>query len=251
MADFTLELAKELVTSQEQFPIDFEDAYLWLDYSRKDNAKTSFLKCGFIEGVDYTLLRVKERVNGNNGGGIVSKETIYLTVDCFKHWGMMINSEKGRQIRLYFLECEKQLKTITTKPKSAIELFEYHLNIAKEHEQRLLQIEENNKRLTESQEVLEAETDFIKETLIAIDEELSANTAELERFSNGHGTFYSIAGWCSKIGLKKDLPWMTRQGRLASARTRNLGITPVKVNDPRYGTVNTYPDSVLETLNWE
>jgi hypothetical protein len=60
MTEFSLDLAKQLINSGEQFPVNFNDAYVWLEYSRKDNAKVSFLKCGFIEGVDYRLLRVQE-----------------------------------------------------------------------------------------------------------------------------------------------------------------------------------------------
>lgn len=38
------------------------------------------------------------------------KQKIQLTCECFKQWGMMAGTEKGRQIRLYFLECERLAK---------------------------------------------------------------------------------------------------------------------------------------------
>jgi hypothetical protein len=57
---FSLELAKQLYDSTERFPIDFDDAWVWLEYSRKDNAKASFMKCGFVEGIDFQVLISQE-----------------------------------------------------------------------------------------------------------------------------------------------------------------------------------------------
>jgi hypothetical protein len=37
-------------------------------------------------------------------------------------------------------------------------------------------------------------------------------------------------------------------GRKASAMCKQKGIRPEPVNDPRWGTVNTYPDSILMEL---
>lgn len=104
---FSLELAQQLYKSAEQFPVDFDDAWMWLEYSRKDNAKVNFLKCGFVEGVDFEVLKVQEL---RPQGGYSNREDIYLTCECFKQWGMMAGTEKGKQIRLYFLECERVAK---------------------------------------------------------------------------------------------------------------------------------------------
>ncbi|NEP61453.1 MAG: hypothetical protein F6K31_31630 [Symploca sp. SIO2G7] len=43
---------------------------------------------------------------------------------------------------------------------------------------------------------------------------------------------------------------MKSQGRKASALCRQKGISPQKVNDPRFGVVGTYPDSILDELTW-
>jgi hypothetical protein len=80
--------------------------------------------------------------------------------------------------------------------------------------------------------------------------ESEANTIELERFKNGHGFYFSIAGYCAKQNLKQSLNWMTSQGRKASALCKQKGIVPQKLVDPRFGSVNTYPDSILEELVW-
>lgn len=237
---FSIELAQQIYNSTEQYPVDFDLAWKWLDYSRKDNAKRHFEKCGFFEGIDFTVLdplEVKstqlindfldkgedhstialivaltlpsvtpfdecsyskllaellhsksEVVCGNGRIDVLTKNKIWevkksvkdfsealsqlkrysvsypnhklgfylvgriteedkikatklckqhsllfgymsssqfesirrkqenlstqilLTIDCLKYWGMMCGTEKGKQIRKYFLECEKIAK---------------------------------------------------------------------------------------------------------------------------------------------
>jgi phage anti-repressor protein len=101
---FSQELANQYYQSTEQFPVSFDDAWQWLEYSRKDNAKVNFLKCGFLEGVDYVFLKIQENSEGR------PTETFSLTCECFKQWGMMAGTAKGKEIRMYFLECERIAK---------------------------------------------------------------------------------------------------------------------------------------------
>lgn len=120
-------------------------------------------------------------------------------------------------------------------PKSAIELLEMHLQIAKAHDQRLTAIEAENRMLKEQLEIVEMET--------------IANAAELERFRNGQGHWFSIVAWCKLKGLgSKSLKELNLLGRKAAAMCRQRGIVPQKMPDPRFGTVGLYPDVVLEEL---
>lgn len=107
-SDFTLDLAISLFESPEQFPIDLWKAGEWLGYSRKDSAKRFFMSCRFKEGVHYSLHKIVETVN--NGAFSYTTEEIKLSVDCFKMWGMMARSDRGDQVRDYFLECEEIAK---------------------------------------------------------------------------------------------------------------------------------------------
>ncbi len=108
--EFSHELALALVQSDKQFSVDFDDAWQWIGYSTKQKAKNK-LRNNFKEGSDYTLTRMVKRVEGNNGGGSVRFESISLTIDCFKSLGMMAGTEKGKEIRHYFLECERLAQT--------------------------------------------------------------------------------------------------------------------------------------------
>lgn len=103
MNNFTKELALSLVNSEDDFPIDFEEAWQWLGYSSKQAAKKKLTR-NFEQGEDY----LSEWMKTPDGGR--PSESIYLTVDCFKALGMMSGTEQGKTTRQYFLRCEKELK---------------------------------------------------------------------------------------------------------------------------------------------
>ena len=102
MTDFNKELALSLVNSEDNFPIDFEDAWQWLGFSTKASAKRKLNH--FNEGIDFSTSWLKTPDGGR------PSEFIRLTVDCFKSLAMMAGTEKGRETRQYFLRCEKELK---------------------------------------------------------------------------------------------------------------------------------------------
>jgi DNA-damage-inducible protein D len=126
-------------------------------------------------------------------------------------------------------------------PKSSAEMLVAYAQMFLEQERRQLAIEAAQK--IQAEEI--AQLKLINETQ---DLEISANTQELDRFKNGHGYWFSIAGWCAKLGVKKSLNELNALGRQASALCRMREINPEKVSDPRWGTVGCYPDSVLMEL---
>ncbi|WP_273757780.1 antA/AntB antirepressor family protein, partial [Bartonella sp. AU55XJBT] len=66
-------------------------------------------KYGFKEERDYilTLAKIGERQN------VVLKEC-HLTLSVAKELSMVENNKKGREARLYFIECERLLKKVAT-----------------------------------------------------------------------------------------------------------------------------------------
>lgn len=98
----SIDLIEYLVKSPEQFPIDLNDAWQWLEFKSKRAAKDLLLDA-FIEDLDF--LRDVPKATGGR-----PSEVFLLSVDCFKSMGMMANTQKGREIRRYFLECEQRLK---------------------------------------------------------------------------------------------------------------------------------------------
>lgn len=112
-----------LLNSPNKFSVNFDLAYRWLEFTRKDNAKRSLIECGFIEGIDfcYSLsdegietsdLKTSKSINKKAG----ETRKIWLTVDCFKTWGMMAATQKGKEVRQYFLECERKVKELAANP---------------------------------------------------------------------------------------------------------------------------------------
>lgn len=105
MTNLNQETIFNQLSSDEQFPINFDDAYVWLGYSRKDVAKRAFLSAGFSETDDYQL-HISAELRPQ--GGFSNLEYIYLTLDCFKTWCLLAPTDKGKEVRKYYLEVEKE-----------------------------------------------------------------------------------------------------------------------------------------------
>lgn len=99
---FSQDLAQQYFESDEEFPIDFDDAWQWLGYSRKSVAKRNLKR--FKEGLDFCTYVCKISQGGR------PSESIKISVDCFKMLSMMAETELGDVARKYFLECEKIAK---------------------------------------------------------------------------------------------------------------------------------------------
>lgn len=110
MSEFSITLAQEFVESNDPFPVDFDLAWKWMGFSTKASAKRILMN--FEIGVDYSTKSLKNPSAGR------PSESIKLSVDCFKSMGMMAGTEKGKEIRRYFIECEKiaKEKMITPSP---------------------------------------------------------------------------------------------------------------------------------------
>ena len=105
--EFSHELALALFQSTDPFPVDFEQAWRWIGYSTKQKAKDKLFN-NFEAGVDY-IISPNQTVKRTGRGG-QNREDIRLSIDCMKSLGMMAGTEKGKEIRHYFLECERIAK---------------------------------------------------------------------------------------------------------------------------------------------
>lgn len=114
-----MELTKDTITalvqSDNEFPVDLDDAWRWVGWPKKQKAKHVLLN-NFVEGLDFLTKGFKSPEGGR------PSEFIVLSVDCFKSLGMMAGTEKGKEIRRYFLECEREMKRLQVEqPRPTIE----------------------------------------------------------------------------------------------------------------------------------
>lgn len=216
MTDFNKELAITLLNSVDDYPVDFDEAWQWLGYATKQKAEKK-LKQNFEEGIDFLTKGLKSSTGGR------PSELIVLTVDCFKSLGMMVGTEQGKQIRKYFIECEKIAKQ---KPDALTELEILARTVTRMAEQE--------RRALEQQRQLEqAET------------RLSAIEAEQGRYMSSGGNKYTVLGFALKQGLSISSAIAGQKGKKAASMCRDKGIEIERIYDPRFGRVGLYPESVL------
>lgn len=208
-----LAIFQNVLQTNDAFPIKFEEAWQWIGYSRKDVAKR-VLEANFTQEVDYQLLRRKvEQVSGAKW-----VDDISLSNDCFKSLCMLANTDTGKQVRQYFLECEKILQQIQ-KALTPAELVLQNAQALVAIERR--QAEQENRILQ-----LEAKTTTINEE------------------------FYSLAGFYRIKSMRWDLGQSEaiQTGRRAKALSETMGYAVGKAYDAKFGEVNTYHVRVLEAL---
>lgn len=138
-----IEIITGYLQSNNDFPVDFEAFWKWCGFARKDSAKRTLEK-NFIKGVDYILHRVVE----NNPVSKSNPLIIYLTTDCAKSFAMLAQTEKGKEVRVYFLECEKRLKALT-QPTSIFDVMESAIQQLREQDVRITALEESKRKSEE------------------------------------------------------------------------------------------------------
>lgn len=203
---FSQDLAQHFFSASEQFVVDFELAWQWLGYSSKANAKRKLSK-HLIKGKDYS----SDVMNRESGGasGVSAVERIMLTVDAFKALGMMAGTEKGKEIREYFLDCERKAKELAarTLPQSFAEA----LQLAAD-QQKAIELQEAQIKLLEADNERQAE---------AIDELFEYSSIIRVAKFNG----------CSE----KAFAW-----HKLKAASKAIGVEIKKVPCPRFGEKSLY-----------
>lgn len=174
------------------------------------------------------------------------------------------------QAQSYFAIKTRQAEVQEQKPKSLEEILLLNVQVLVEHKQRLDAIEQQKLPMLERKaEALEAQVALLenqnhllieqneileeKVTEMAFEQrtqqmEIAGNSAELDRFRNGQGHWFTVLGYGRRKGLELSLPQAQQYGRQASALCRQRNIVPEKVSDLRYGLVNTYPESILDEI---
>jgi hypothetical protein len=141
-----------IAQSIDPYPVDFDDAWQWVGYTRKDHA-LEMLNANFEEGTDFDSRKIGNQTKGrsrdrkmetqdgnlifiNKEGNQVStfdssikinqkapikkqgrggdrrSVAYFRTTDCFKAFCMMAGTPKGKEVRRYYLDLEKKYLSV-------------------------------------------------------------------------------------------------------------------------------------------
>lgn len=202
-------LIKISATEQGSQAVSAKELYEFLEIKRDfSNWCKGMFEYGFEEGKDFTPILVKST------GGRPSIDYA-LTLDTAKEIAMLQRTDKGKQARQYFIECEKQLKENQT-PASIEDVLIQQLQLTK---------------------MLRLEQEQIKDRLLMVE---AKTTTRPE--------YFTIMGFAILKGVKVGLSMAAQLGRKAKDLCNQRGYQVEKITDPRFGQVGCYPKDVLEEV---
>jgi phage anti-repressor protein len=144
---------------KNDFVIDLDNVWKWLEFTNKANAKKLLLKY-FTINIDYILLDASIKQNINQGGH--NKETFLLTINSFKLFCIKANTEKATQIHKYYVKLEEILYEVIQEESNELKLKLQKQLEQKNNELQLLEEKKNkeyqdklvNEKLLEKHKIL-------------------------------------------------------------------------------------------------
>ena len=163
---------------------------------------------GFEEQKDYIIL-------SKNGTNPISKSNpidYALTLDTAKEISMLQRTDKGKQARQYFIECEKKIQ----QPLSQIDILIQSAQMIKEQEKRIASVEDK--------------------------------VLQIDARTKTTSDYFTIVGYATLNGISCGLKLASNLGRKASVLCKNRGLKTESLPDPRFGLVKTYPIQILKEV---
>ena len=146
--------------------------------TRLDKWIPRMMEYGFIENVDFQRL--------SNFDHTLNRDVLidfFLSLDCAKEISMIQRTEKGKQARMYFIECEKQLKQIIQPQIRVPQTLAEALRLAADMSEQKERLEIENARLHER-------TDFIDIVFTANDLLSCSEVCKILNLSYGNKTLF-------------------------------------------------------------
>lgn len=138
------------------------------------------LQYGFEENIDFTSVKIFTVVNN---GAKRELQDYAITIDMAKEICMLQKSDKGREFRKYFIECEKKLKTQVPQ-------------LTEEQKLALLVFDGGFSAVEASKKMVELQTKPLLETI----ETQKPKVEYVDKFMNGDGLFL-ISEIAKKVGI--------------------------------------------------
>jgi hypothetical protein len=138
--------------SKNDYVIDLDNVWKWLDFSQKYNAKCTLEK-NFTINKDYKMFAPEASGSKKDSRGGHNKEVIMLNVETFKKFCLKAGTKKADEIHDYFIKLENIMFEITKED-------------GQELKQQVLKLENKNKEIEEKllkQKELDNEIFLLKE----------------------------------------------------------------------------------------
>ena len=95
----------------EEPTVSARDLHEALEIEKRFSAWFETNSQGFTEGEDYTSVLLGTAVQNNGGLQFRDMQDFNLSIDMAKHMGLISRTEKGKEIRQYFIDLEKAWNT--------------------------------------------------------------------------------------------------------------------------------------------
>lgn len=116
------------------YPINLENVYKMLGFSTKGNSKR-VLENNFTVDEDYKEVFITRDKNSKGGR---PEEEIMLNVDTFKNLCMLVKTDKGKEIRKYYVKLENIFNKIANEERLEYEKKLIELSDKVHHKEQLL-----------------------------------------------------------------------------------------------------------------
>lgn len=166
------------------------------------------------------------------------RDQVAINLDTLLMWLSGIDENKvakhaKEKIQVYQKDCVIALRNYFFPPRNVDPILAALEQIK---ETRLAQLETERKAEAARQLAQQARQEAIRAGDLA--------QAALDTARSNYG-YYTVLGWARLLHLDMPVELAARHGRRLSAICRQAGVEPGHVRDPRFGSVNTYPQSVL------
>lgn len=149
--------ATRAVSGEMVQTVDARDLHTFLGISKDYHAwmRQQIKRARLLEGRDFTTY---QEVGSSRGGR--AQQDYYVTFDAAKHIGMLSNTDKGVEVREYFLSCERQAQG-TPGIASPWDIMAQLVETGRQQEQQLKVLEAAERRhdqalIAQQQQLLEA-----------------------------------------------------------------------------------------------
>lgn len=195
--------------------IDARELHQFLEVNSKfaDWIKNRIVKYEFIEGEDFVC--ISKSLEKPQGGR--PSDEYALTIEMAKELAMVENNAKGSMARKYFIEVEQKYKAIPM-------------------------------QLNTPELLLKAVQMLVETTNRQNEIESRVEKLETKTIGSGELQHFSILAFCNNIHKQISLNEAKEFGQKCSRMCTQMGFQTGKIPDPRFGTVKTYPLSVLESI---